>query len=589
MNRIIGKIACILLLLPSLLFGRIVITTTNMHQQETTTIAVGEPFLVNIVVHNSSSSVQIPEIPGLSALRARRIGVNMTSINGNATIKHSYQAQADKIGTYTIGPVEIVINGAKQISNKVNLQITHNNGTSTTSPVVTPTHTRNQTKTKDKPFAVITTDMRTAYVGQKVACKLRCYYPADEQSIEIRQVHIPQVVDALFQGNPAAVQGTEIINQKPYRYVEWEWQLYPHKAGDLVIPAYTIDYMILDGAQHSFFGPLSFMFGGTFLERLHSNSLTIQVKPVPDYYGQKVTAVGKFTQLQASINPNRIQINEATTYTLTLTGNGNYIDIPFIELVDMPESVKWYKSTMKERNADADTQEKDFEYVLQNIQSGDVTIPEQHIITFDPLTQEHVVLTCPIVTMHVQDQPHIVQKKITKVEKKERISSQYEQEPTSLLLPLALGPILPYHDPLFIPWIVILLLAVLPLVVLAYMHRRTLTQPLYNYLTRRIRPYYAFYQARKELDAAHAHNSKEKIYTIFVTLVQRRKDKDFNHVNLCDIDQYLKKSIDRDAWYAFVQEIQEYMFTDHTKHTYTNNTIWQNAYRWLEQLRTGGL
>ena len=67
-------------------------------------VIVGQPFTLEVVIDDVYGAVSVPNIKGLDGCVSRLSGTYMSSINGKATTRYSYNVRIDKLGTHTIGP-----------------------------------------------------------------------------------------------------------------------------------------------------------------------------------------------------------------------------------------------------------------------------------------------------------------------------------------------------------------------------------------------------------------------------------------------------------------------------------------------------
>jgi hypothetical protein len=373
MGKIIGRILLLLSFFMLDAHARISMEVRTENGQSNQVI-VGQPFIIDVVIEDLQGSVQAPTIKGLDAFVARRTGMYMSSINGRSTTRYSYQVRIDKLGSYILGPAVLTHQQQEHISNKLQIYVVKDLG-------VAAQKNQAAQATSTKAFLRLMIDAETAVVGQKIDCVLRFYY--QDPSLSLHNIGIPEMSGFDIKDVSPLETGVAEIDGAQYRYAQWQWDMYPTKPGEFIIPAYHADYDIpvKDNNVLSSF----FMFVGNRADRkrVYSNAVTVKVLPLPRHDGP-VHAVGSFERVSAEIKPGIAKEGEGMVLVVEIEGMGNLSAIEVPKLV-LPDALKYYDSNntiVAPRYAD-ELPKKRFEFIVQGMKPGDYEIPEQLFTYFD--------------------------------------------------------------------------------------------------------------------------------------------------------------------------------------------------------------
>jgi len=394
MDKIVGKIALVSLMMSASLSAQMTLRVTNMRGQEIKQAVVGEPFMVHVASDDTGNE---PEIKGLRDFFVKRTGYRITTVNGVSSAQHSYQVRIDRPGTYTIGPAQ----GANERSNAVRLPVTVSNGRPTASGHQSRQHAQQEAK-NDQVLLRFKADKEHAYVGEQIEVTLRFIAPASERiTVEQLITDVPESVHMQQKQEPTK-QLYEVENESFVIY-EWQFVMYPKQAGRIVLPAYHLDYTKeLDNGVS--FGTFASLFGPRLeRRRVYSNALTFDIRPLPKS-DEPVQAVGHFTHFQATIEPAVAKQYEGVVLSLAVEGAGDLEQLPAPTLERMPVGLKWYSS--KRSLEDAPTgKRKTFEYIVQGLEAGEHHIPSQTFRYFDVQQGTYKTLSTAPLLLTITDMP----------------------------------------------------------------------------------------------------------------------------------------------------------------------------------------
>lgn len=367
-------------------------------------VSVGVPFQIKVHIKNAGMSTPVPTVEGLEQINGKRSGMQMSNVNGATSVTYVYVAQAGEQKQYTIGPAKVVIAGNTYYSDSVELAAETKVASSTKQKGAKT----KQKEQKNQPFmkTVIVIDHRL-YQGEKIPCMVRFYCPAKMQ-VTLKNVQIPQLDGIHIEQKGAQLEGVELIDQKPFKYLEWQFDLLFTKSGDLLLKPFHAEYAVEDDQQTSLFSGFAFMFQQQKSKHVYTDALTLEVAQVPLYQQQEVIAVGEFTSFDISASTRFLHVGDALVLSASLTGQGNMHMIEHLPLQNIPEQLRAFESQIRSEQQKEEV--KTFEYVIQAVHDGVVTIPSQTFVFFNPKLEKHLLLKSKAVDLMIKakDLSHVV-------------------------------------------------------------------------------------------------------------------------------------------------------------------------------------
>ena len=546
MDRIVGNaitLIAVLFFLP--VYGSLSLQLTDIQGHSLQDAQAGEPFLLVVSVTNVDDQTQEPKIKGMHDFYVKRIGYRMTTINGDKSAQYTYQVRIDRPGVYVLGPASEPDTNERSQAVRIKVEA----GTARVRKQVR----RNQKEKQTEPVLLrLWVDKDTVFVGQKVKTVLRFYVPEDSE-ISVEQIisNDPTTIQVSEKSGPK--KGKQEIEGKNYIYYEWHWDMFAQTAGELVVPAYSLDYtkhLSMDqfmGAMASFFGPRYER------KRVYSNALTLQVRALPEV-DQPVDAVGRFINYRAQISPAVAKQYEGMVLSLSVEGDGNVERLQAPELERMPAEFKWYasKSYMQELPIG---QRKTFEYIVQGLKDGEWQLPEQSFTFFDvdARTYKHLH-TSPILMNILPGNIPMMQEHATLTHLDDNKQQSYHMQPI-------IYDFNNYHEvsPWSLWWFVVLMLLPLIMTLCYWSASRS------GWLMRHIAPRYAkrraFSYAGKQLAYAYRYHNTQALHAIFLQLFAIRKERSAASLTTDEINTMITDSLlpeaNKQKWCSFFATIAE--------------------------------
>jgi len=538
-------------------------------------IGVGQPFTVLVSIKDTDGKDLQPIIRTKPTITLQRAGQNMTVSNRNAVaIQYIYRSRIDTPGTYTIGPATIVYQGNTVTSNTITLHVTDQ-----------PSATNNTSDAKQDVFFELSTQVKTAVVGQKIPISLAFYYR--DKSVRVINVLQPSSPQFTLKGDPAGIFGTQELRGVTYNVMRWNWYIVPQNTGRIVIPAHCVDYEV-EKKSGGRLGALSFFFdSGYETKRAYSNAVTVNVEALPAHRGP-ILAVGTFESAKLAIEPSVAQEGHAMVLSLEMTGDTEWDIIKSPEIVGLPEGLRCYESKhyMRRESSALNPGIKCFEYVIQGLKPGKWRIPSQEFVVFDVESSKYKTLATGTVMVTITKNNAIPSGNNNDLQKE----SNGNQTPERHILPdtvLALNQEGPWSSvPAYPPlptWLFILLMLLPVWCGVAWygygIWRSYNASRMTAYRSRR-----AFVTARLAIEQAQRNHDTRSLYYIFIQLFADYYAVDQGHISATFIDQKLSaRGVSehlRTQWREFFMHLASYVFSKQT-HT-ASPQVFLSAITWVD-------
>lgn len=405
-------------------------------------VGIGRPFLLHVEA-NTMYDVQNISVIHLDQYEHHRSGIQMLTMNNKRSVTYTYRCRIDTLGTHIIGPA--IIDGTTDRSNILNIVVGEK-----------PEYKQRSKKEDEKIFFRIRIQPEQLVVGQKAQIIARFY--AVGTKIDLKNITLPALPSLRMVSQIGPEHGYEKINNILYDYVEWRYELFTKEPGAILIPAFCADYEISTEKKHSFFWRTQ-----QDLKRVYSNSLRIQVDPLPEHAkvsNKKPDFIGRKAAVHATLQPVQAQIGEGISYTITFEGDGDIDAIKVPKLSGMPDEIKYYDSkvTPVSGNGQDILPKKKFEYVLQAMKEGVWIIPAQNFLVFDVDQKIYKTISTLPAQLTVSGGTIISKQNVSVPE----LIEQVDEETSKIRLIDQRGPWYPSSERAPINWIVFMLLVCAP-------------------------------------------------------------------------------------------------------------------------------
>lgn len=540
---------------------------TDMHGTQIKEVNVGEPFL--LIVSNKDAQVSQPHVEGVQDFYVKCVGQRMLSINGDTSVEHSYQVRIDKAGTYQLGPATDP--QTNQRSNTVRVKV-H----ATASKVKRETQAKTTNKA-DNVLLRLWADKDRAYVNQEIKAILRFYFPED-QEVSVEQVVAQDPSTVMMSEKLGPKKGVQDVDGKRYIFYEWQWNMFAQQEGDLIIPAYMLEY-----AKHltmdNYMGSWAALFSPRYeRKRIYSNALTIHISPLPETE-DPVHAVGHFTNYTAQLQPPMAKQYEGIVLKLCIDGSGNIDTMQAPDLL-LPEGFTWYASKHYTQEV-PQGKRTTFEYIVQGLQPGDTQIPEQTFTFFDVESGAYKELkTAPLFVSITPAQA---------IKPMARSADISQTEPDQQSCDLLFKPFVQHYLqseqtlPIGLVWFMLLLLIPVSVIMIGAARQFAAIYLPYiipGYASRR-----AYVQAKKELVHVCARQDVQALHSLFLRYIAHARAVQQEHQSNWDIVAIIRNSTlpdeRKNEAIQFFEKITQAAYVQADEYDYR---LCQQAQEWLDEL-----
>jgi len=278
-------------------------------------IAVGEKGVYAIQVDNGTldQTPKVIEAPGLSIIfQGQNSSLKIyNGVSSNHTIYY-YMVSGETEGTFTIPSLTVNIHGKTYSTKPSDL-------------VVFKRKAGDLTLDASKPYFLrLTTPKTSLYVNQIVSLELTTFVRGQSSIYELGAPDLKNenMVIKPFQRNIAL--GNLVIDSYEYSTAKIQGAIYPIQPGEQVLQQANLRCRLIDRSAQAG-GGLRSLFTQTVTRTLQSNSLTFDVKPLPQE-GKPSTfsgAVGDF-DMEIKISPMKLQTGDPISVDIIVQGVGNF-------------------------------------------------------------------------------------------------------------------------------------------------------------------------------------------------------------------------------------------------------------------------
>ena len=380
-------------------------------------VGLNRQFVLHVEISGTQQLDEDPPVlPDLSAFAAylgSGTSTSMQIVNGRTsmslTFQHRFQATAE--GTFEIGPVTVRAGGRDLRTEPLTIRIIDGPGPTTRSG---PPGADGTVAPEDL-FVTATASQPLVYVNEPVIVEYRIFTRVDVDGYNITRQPGTTGFWVEELANPQARVEQVVRDGLQYASaVVRRVALFPTSAGTKTLEPLTLETRVrVQRRSRSLFGdPFGDPFGrGLFGSRVPvvvgSNPVEIEVLPLPPGQPDSFTGLVGHLDVSAAIDRTSVEINDALTYRLEVSGTGNIRTLPEPEL-GFPPDVEVYPPDISERvtpTEDGVRGSKIFEYVIVPRAPGQVTIPAVTLAYFDVDAGTYAMAASDPITLTVAGDP----------------------------------------------------------------------------------------------------------------------------------------------------------------------------------------
>ncbi len=379
------------------------------------TIRADESARLTVTVSGKSQQLPEPNLPPLPQFEIFSSGssTSIQIINGQVTssMTYNYLLYPKREGEFAIRPAHMVFNGKRYESNELSITVTK---AGTGAAPDQPPAQDSQTDQGDARDVFLTTevDKKTAFVDEQVTLRVKLFRGI--RTLSAPDYEPPQTPGFWTQDIPPQKTYTQIVNGRNYTVNEIRMALFPTQPGKLSISPARVTVTVPDRSRRRTRDPFS-LFDDIFQQgkqvSVQSRPITVDVKPLP--LRGKTDAfsggVGVY-KIAASVDKTEVQVNEAITLTVRISGQGNVKSIPEPTLPEMDGfRVEKASSDYKISNLDEKLGgSKTFEYLLLPRIPGSHRIDPIVLNYFDPNRATYATVSTDAIDLTVNQGEDVV-------------------------------------------------------------------------------------------------------------------------------------------------------------------------------------
>ena len=349
---------------------------------------VGEQAILAVEIEGTSNA-PAPNLDRVDGFTVRYLGpsTQFSIVQGSVSqsVTHRYALLAERAGRFTIGPIDVQIDGRTHRADPVAIEV------SSSATTATPTLPGRRAGAPDLSL-VLELPRREVFVHERVPVSVTLYVG----EVRVDDVMQPRLEGDAFSvepyGTPAQSQVT--VGGRRYQTVRFDTSIVPLRAGTLSIGPAVQNMSVLmqrrgtDPFFNRFFGATMFADAQPYVLRSNPETLTVRRLPEEGRPADFSGAVGRF-DLEVAAKPGEVQVNDPVTVTMRISGSGNLagIEPPHVGSSEFrsypPQSLK----------AGEGTGTRVFEQVLIPTSAAVREIPAVRLSYFDPEAAAYRVVT----------------------------------------------------------------------------------------------------------------------------------------------------------------------------------------------------
>lgn len=365
-------------------------------------VRVGEQFRLNYVVNARPSSFSAPEISDFYVLSGpnQSTSQSIQIINGrrtsSVTITYSYYLQATGEGNFTIPAATAVVDNKNYTSNTVKIEVlAGEQQAASPQPSTTPPQQSQDMDVSEELFIRILTDRKNIYRGEYIIATIKLYTRLsitgfgesempDFQGFWTQDIESPSQLNLVRENVNGRIFNTAVIKKVI---------IFPQKTGDITISPFKLETYIRQQSSRPR-SPFDDFFGNSYtnvVKPLVSNPVKIHVKDLPAGAPEGFTGAVGSLAIKAEIDKLEAVTNDALTYKVTVSGNGN-VQLSDAPRINFPPDFETYDpkvQTKVKNSVNGQSGSKTFEYLLIPRHAGNFRIPQVTLPYFEPKSGQY--------------------------------------------------------------------------------------------------------------------------------------------------------------------------------------------------------
>lgn len=384
-------------------------------------VAVGDQFRLTFHINQKGENLTLPDLGNFDVLMGPSYSSasSIQIINGKTTqsqeFSYTYILRAKSVGSFTIRPGSIDVDGKVYQSNSLTIQVVTGEAAPPAGQGQPQSQVQESTKETSPQGTVSRNDLfirlelnrRQAYKGQQIIATVKLYASPTLSLAGFEEVNLPTFEGFYTQDIEIPQQinfKREVFNDKIYQVgILKKTVLFPQQTGSITVRPFSITTLLHQRVQQRSFFDDFFAGVQTVRAKLTSDAVTVSVKDLPAAPSDFSGGVGDF-KITSEISQEEVTTNDAVTLRVTLSGTGNIrlIQSPKLEL---SSDFELYdpNTTDNVRASDGGVSgTKTIEYLFQPRYEGNYTIPPIKVSWFNPATGQYQTGSTPEYNLKVK-------------------------------------------------------------------------------------------------------------------------------------------------------------------------------------------
>ena len=380
-----------------------------------TRVEVGDLIQFTVEVEAAQmGSVSAPQVPTPDGLQltgsTSSTSMSVNIVNGEMTTKRTttyhFSFRAQRVGTYVLGPAQLVHEGKTIRSDQVRVEVVKRSGRPQTRPAPSTGRSMGQSEIQEieqNLFLQAIPEKRVVYVGEQVGVTYKLFTRYDLRNVQYG--HVPTFTgfwaETVFDAQRLNMQ-REVVDGRAFNTALLKrLALFPTTAGKHTLEQLEVNCEIVAGRRSRSlfdFDPFD-----TQQVTVRSGDIEIEVKPLPAGAPKGFGgAVGQF-EMRAEAIPNKVKAGDPVAVKVVVQGAGN------LHAIDEPirpdrARFKFYDPKMNLETQKQGTRisgKKTFEYVAIPQKAGQVILPPFTLAYFDAVQRRYKIVQTKPITLHV--------------------------------------------------------------------------------------------------------------------------------------------------------------------------------------------
>ncbi len=297
-------------------------------------VTAGHQFNVSWTVNAGGGEFSAPSFDGFIKLMGPQTSYSSSTqiINGKMSQQTSYTyvyyLQSVNEGKFVIAPAKFTLKNKTYSSDSMHIEVVRGNAPQQNQNSRTNSSGSNSQVESggNDIFLNLSLDRKEVYLGEHILATVKIYSKVNISGInEIKYPSFDSFMKSDIETPPLTSLRQENVNGTIYGAgIVQQFLLYPQITGEIKIEPVQMSVLIQKktGQTDPFFGDF-FSSYETVPRAIVSQAVKVKVKPLPGIKPIDFSGVVGNLKIKSSINKDSINVNDAVTYRITLSGNGN--------------------------------------------------------------------------------------------------------------------------------------------------------------------------------------------------------------------------------------------------------------------------